>query len=369
MKERGEEGSVAATTLLGRIGAAGLMPGGVAAWRIGEEPSRLVCHGRARLGPVPEPVTPAHWFDLASLTKPLVTATLTLLARRKGSIRLGTRVGDVLEGCAGIGRATVLELLTHTSGLPAWLPVPALAEGDASTALERLVRLEPATSPGSTVTYSCIGYILLGAVLERCTGAGLAMAFTDLVARPLGLADELAFRPDPAVRSLVAGSVDSTWERRLAEELGWSGAWIPRQEPGLPNDGNARFLGGAAGNAGLFGTVAGVLALAATWMQPGVLLTDEEIELATEDHTPECAQARGLGWQLASTPGCSAGSALSPTAFGHTGFTGTSLWIDPEQRAVLVLLGNRHHPNPRPVDLHPARRRFHHLVCAGSLRG
>jgi CubicO group peptidase (beta-lactamase class C family) len=95
---------------------------------------------------------------------------------------------------------------------------------------------------------------------------------------------------------------------------------------------------------------------------PGLLLTEDEIAAATRTRTPGLEQERGLAWQLASSPGCSAGPALAPEAFGHTGFTGTSLWIDPTRKLAMALLTNRVHPGHRSTDLHPLRRRFHQLV-------
>ncbi len=347
--------------LLGRATAAGLVPGAVATW-LGDDGVRVATSGNSRIRPDTEPVSERHWFDLASLTKPLVTATLVLIARRRGLLELSSHLGDVLAGTGRIGEATILELLTHTSGLPAWLPLPTLAEGDPARAPGCLLQVQPVTHPGRSVVYSCVGYLLLGEVVEHCFGTDLPRAFATEIAQPLGLADELGFRPDTLKHRLVAGAADAGWERRLAKELGFAGDRIPDPQNGLPDDGNARFLGGAAGNAGLFGTAAGVLALAGTWLEPGRLLSREDIELGTRNHTPGLEQARGLGWQLAASPGCSAGSALDCSAFGHTGFTGTSVWVDPSNRAVWVLLGNRHHPNPRPVDLHPLRRRFHQLA-------
>ncbi len=350
-------------TLLGRATAAGLLPCAVATWRVGEDATRVAIAGCARLRPRAEAVSASHWFDLASLTKPLVTAALVLIARRRGLLDLSCRLGDLFEGTGGIGHATILELLTHTSGLPAWLPLATLAEGDPSRALERLLQVKLVAPPGRSVVYSCAGFVVLGAAVERCLGTDLASAFTCEIAHPLGLTGQLGFRPGPGTHELVGGATDTTWERRLAAGLGLGGDRIPDPAPGLPDDGNARFLGGAAGNAGLFGTAAGVLGLASVWLEPGRLLEGDEIELATRNHTPGLEQARGLGWQLAASRGCSAGPALAGTAYGHTGFTGTSVWVDPSQHAVLVLLGNRHHPNPRPVDLHPLRRRFHSLAC------
>jgi CubicO group peptidase (beta-lactamase class C family) len=129
------------------------------------------------------------------------------------------------------------------------------------------------------------------------------------------------------------------------------------------DDGNARGLGGAAGNAGLFGTAAAVARLAAEYLPGGgVLLTAEEAAFATACRTEGLEQARGLGWQLAASPGCSAGPSLAAEAFGHTGFSGVSVWVDPSSRAALVLLGNRLHPGGRTADLHPMRRRYHTLA-------
>ena len=131
------------------------------------------------------------------------------------------------------------------------------------------------------------------------------------------------------------------------------------------DDGHARGLGGVAGNAGLFGTAAAVARLAAEYLPGGgEVLGADDAELATRLRTPGSGQARGLGWQLAATPGCSAGPALPPNAFGHSGFTGSSVWADPETSAVLVLLGNRLHRGALTPDLHPLRRRFNTLAAA-----
>jgi CubicO group peptidase (beta-lactamase class C family) len=153
-------------------------------------------------------------------------------------------------------------------------------------------------------------------------------------------------------------------ERALLREQHLAGEPPPRLSGVLPcDDGNARGLGGVAGNAGLFGTAAAVARLASEYLPGGgELLTAEEAALATRSHTRGLGQERGLGWQLAATPGCSAGPALPPEAFGHTGFAGTSVWVDPGARTAFVLLANRLHPGGRTPDLHPLRRRFHCLA-------
>lgn len=341
---------------------AGLAPGAVAGWvRVGESAPSVVATGTADLGPPPLSAAADTVFDLASLTKPLATTTLVLLARREGRLDLDTRVGRLLPELADrhLGERSVLELLTHSSGLPAWSPLYALCRGrrERLTAALGELPLEPA---GRQVVYSCPGFITLGLALESLHGRPLERLFAEAVAAPLGLG--IGFGPWPGDRVAAGASVPGA-ERRLVTERGLDAGWIPATGPGLPDDGNARFLGGAAGNAGLFGRALEVLALASVYLSGGGLLTDEERALATRNHTPGLGQARGLGWQLASSPGCSAGRSLVPEAFGHTGFTGTSLWLDPTRRLIAVLLTNRTHPGHREVDLHPLRRRFHDLLA------
>jgi CubicO group peptidase (beta-lactamase class C family) len=342
---------------------AGCAPGLVAGW-LGEGEARatIVAVGDAVIGCPSTPATSATWFDLASLTKPLVVQTVSLLELRDGKLSLDTTVAEVLPDTRGrdIADRTVRQLLTHTSGLPAWAPVYALGRQERSSVIEALSGL-PVGDANTHVVYSCPGFILLGMMLERVTGTPLDRLFRDRVLHPLGLEEQLAFRPD-ADRPLAGGAGSPDTELRLVAERGLESSSVPPVGPAMPDDGNARFLGGVAGNAGLFGTAAGVLGIARVYLGEGAFLTAQERALATTDHTPGLEQARGLGWQLARSPGCSAGPALAPTAFGHTGFTGTSVWVDPTRDLAMVLLANRIHPGHRETNLHPLRRRFHQLV-------
>jgi CubicO group peptidase (beta-lactamase class C family) len=347
---------------------AGVAPGIVAGWQGEGDPApHTIAHGRAVVGVKSVPAAASTWFDLASLTKPLVVGTLSLLVIREGRLNLDTAVAEVLPetGKTAIGAATVRHLLTHSSGLPAWAPLYAVAGKRRERCLDALGRL-PVSEPGEHVVYSCPGFILLGMVLERTTDAPLQRLFAELVTRPLGIENELGYRPG-VDRPLAGGAVFPTAERALVAELGFDPEIVPAPARNRPDDGNARFLDGVAGNAGLFGTVTGVLTLARQYLAGKGLLTRDEIALASSNHTPGLEQARGLGWQLATSPGCSAGSALAPTAFGHTGFTGTSVWVDPTRKLVTALLANRVHPGHRSTDCHPLRRRFNRLVVE-SLR-
>lgn len=348
--------------LLERAVSAGLAPGWVALAAVGGEEGSCWVAGRA--GVRGEPVEPDLRYDLASLTKPLATTTLVLLAMRDG-LELGTPLADLLPELLDSPwrHVTVEQCLTHTGGFPAWAPLYALGDASPAGYLAAISGLRPVAPPGTEVVYSCPGFITLGLALERAGSGDLAALFTELVAEPLELAAELGFAP--ADGSFVAGGqARPRVEQALLAARGLA-AEPPPAPPGvIPcDDGNARGLGGVAGNAGLFGTAAAVARLAAEFLPGGgELLSAEEAALAIRCRTAGLSQARGLGWQLAATPGCSAGPALPADAFGHSGFTGTSVWVDPRTRAVLVLLGNRLHPGGRQSDLHPLRRRFHRLA-------
>jgi serine-type D-Ala-D-Ala carboxypeptidase len=346
--------------LLQRAVQAGLAPSFVGLVVADEGSGLCWCEGVAELGAAR--VSAETLYDLASLTKPLVTTTLALLAMREG-LELDAPLGDLVPELAtgpwaGVDVAGVL---THTAGFPAWAPLY-LDRCDREGYLEALDRVAPGSGPGQSVVYSCLGFIALGIALERAAGADLESLFSELVSEPLGLVGELCFAPGLDA-SLARGEREPFVERALLAQMGLSGA-PPGVLPGVAScdDGHARGLGGVAGNAGLFGTAAAVAQLALEYLPGGgALLAAEEAALATRCWTPGLEQERGLGWQLAPTPGCSAGPALSARAFGHTGFTGTSLWVDPEDRTVAVLLCNRLHPGGRTPDLGPLRRRFNSL--------
>jgi CubicO group peptidase (beta-lactamase class C family) len=343
---------------------------------------RALIEGAVRAGLAPEVV--ARWgraeqdfqvatgaadgtvFDLASLTKPLVTASLVMQARAAGSMSLRARVDETLTELAetAVGSLQVEQLLTHTSGLPGWLPLYCLAEGDPRLILRALGRIELEAQPGTRVEYSCIGYVILGLMLERISGDSLDRLFVAQIARPLELERDIGYCPSGDNHEVAGGALQPVVEERMVAEMGLDPGLIPPVGAGLPDDGNARFFGGVAGNSGLFGTARAVWTLALQHLSPGSqLFSDDAIERMVRCHTEGLEQDRGLGWQLASTTGCSAGRSLAPEAFGHTGYSGSSVWVDPMQRSCFVLLANRNCPWQREVDLHPLRRRFHSVTA------
>ena len=246
---------------------------------------------------------------------------------------------------------TLASLLNHTSGLPAWYPLYARGEGARQYA-KTLAEIDPAAAPGSAVLYSDLNFLLFGDVLEAHFAAPLDTAFSDLVAERDG--SGARFLPREARDTAATEKGDET-ERRMTAALGLS---YPRFRTGVVrgevHDGNASRRGGVAGNAGIFATARDVLALARAW------LANYSREFCG-DRTPLLGEGRGLSWQTARGAG-SAIPEMPPSCFGHTGFTGTSLWIDPDARRIAILLTNRVHPTVRDANFNEVRRRFHALA-------
>jgi serine-type D-Ala-D-Ala carboxypeptidase len=318
------------------------------------EIEEIAIGGRAAVEPESAPVSEETLWDLASLTKPLCCGALARIAARHG-LELGRRPGDFFAAWKktryeGI---TLESLLTHTSGLPAWYPLYAHGEG-AQAYANALAQIEPVAAPGGAVIYSDLNFLLIGDVLEAHFSAPLDAMFDAEVARKAG--SGARFLP-PEPRKTAATEKGDETERRMTATLGLT---YPGFRTGIVwgevHDGNAARRGGVAGNAGLFATARDVWTLARAWL----LDFSEEF---CRDATPLLPEARGLSWQSRRGAG-SAIPAMSSRAFGHTGFTGTSLWIDPDAARIAVLLTNRVHPTVKPGDFNEVRRRFHEFVWA-----
>lgn len=349
--------------------AEGIFPGASYLVTEGERVIAEGAVGHAAVLPGPIPATPATLYDLASLTKPLAAGLLAVLLERDGTLRPDDRLARHLTAWhAGDARdgLTLLDLLVHRSGLPAWMPLYLnAAPGDRVGRLGRLLAVPLAHPPGSGVLYSDPNYILLGFALEAASGQALDRLFRDRVTGPLGI-DDLGFLPNARQRARAAATEEGNLrERRLAgkEGDGYNG-WRTGVIRGEAHDHNCRTLGGVSGHAGLFGTARAVHLLAREFLGGGSgFLSPAEQARFRHDLTPGMAQARSIGFQVASTPNCSAGPALSPEAFGHTGFTGTSLWIDGDAGRIFILLTNRVHPRFREIDMNAVRRGFHEAAC------
>lgn len=308
-------------------------------------------------------------YDLASLTKPLITGLLCAKRVEPSELKLEAPVSHYLPEFARPDKRaiTVRELLTHTSGLPAWRPLYVLAKGNPAAAVAAIATEKLEYAPGTRVVYSDLGFIALGFLLERMSGVSFAELARHEIIEPLGL-DQTFFNPGPGSRERIAASEKgNSYERDTAGVTGRPDSkpdsikWREQVIWGEVHDGNAWFLGGAAGHAGLFSTAPETLRLAEQFMgERTQLLKAETCTLFRTNMTAGLEEDRSIAWQLASKKDSTAGPSLSPDSFGHTGFTGTSCWIDPHNERVFVLLTNRTHARALPfVNINSVRREFH----------
>ena len=276
-------------------------------------------------------------YDLASLTKVVATTTSLMLLVERGQVRLdepvATYIAELKQSqTAGI---TVRQLLTHTSGLRADIPDQELkAIRDSAALMARVLRETPRVPPGTRVIYSDLNAILLGEVVRRVTGESFDAFVAREVFDPLGL-HQTMFRPPSRLRARIAPT----------------GVWRGHPVAGTVNDGSAFRLRGVSGNAGVFSTAADVARFAQFVLRGGTsgdgrrLLREKTVQLFTSKATAFAAgtEARALGWQAMPTGESvsSAGTLFGPRSYGHTGWTGTSLWIDPDRGLFVVLLTNR----------------------------
>lgn len=356
----------AVTALIARHVAAGDFPG--AAWSVSVRGRAFTGWAGKRIvtGPV-LPVRAATPFDLASLTKPLATALVALRLHAAGRCDLEAplRHQHPALGGARFGALSALDLMTHRSGLSAWRPFYLTCRGLDQT-VAAIARARPLAPPRTRVVYSDLDYILLGALLERWGGASLAALFAREVARPLGVAAIRFTPPASGRRRCAATERANAWERAMAGAAARAYRGYRRGVIwGEVHDQNAYALGGAAGHAGLFGTTAAVSRIGRAILDaPEAYLPASLWRRLRTDQTRGLDGHRSAGLQLARDAGSSAGPALSADAIGHTGFTGTSLWIDPRREAVLVLLTNRMHPTRGGADMNAIRRAFHAVALA-----
>jgi len=353
--------------------AGGVFPGAVLHVRLRGAPVYHRAAGNAALTPVREPARLETIYDLASLTKPLATATALLRLVQDGRVRVDDpvqrHVGE-LKGSA-IGEATVYHLLTHSAGLPAWRPLyeriteedrrtPGVMGGPAADRLAlALIMQEPLSNPsGARSVYSDLGFILLGALVERVSGRSLAAYCRQALFEPMGASlfflgrrgagSGSATAPDAA---LIAPTEDDPWRGRLLR--------------GEVHDENAHALGGAAGHAGLFGTASAVSTVVGHWLDGYMgrsrVLPSDLVKRFTARQEGIAGSSWAMGWDTPSAPS-SSGSRFSAASFGHLGYTGTSIWVDPIKELEVVLLSNRVHPTRRNEAIKQFRPLIHDVI-------
>jgi CubicO group peptidase (beta-lactamase class C family) len=310
----------------------GAFPGAVAI--VGNAEGTFAVHGAGVLDPM-DPTTPdAHTvWDMASLTKVMVTTSAVMQLVESGRIALDTPVVRYLPQwtAPGVERITVRSLLSHSAGLPAWRPLYR-ETGDAASARRVILETSPDSLGSGRYLYSDLGFMLLGLMVEQISGDSLHVFAQTQLFEPLGMGDTW-FRPDSAARIRAAPTERDPWRgRHLRGEV---------------HDENAYRLDGVSGHAGLFSTGADLARFARMMLRggelDGVRLIADSIVRQFTARQDSSISHRALGWETANGTN-SGGGLLSPQAFGHTGFTGTSVWIDRGQDLFIILLSHRVNP-------------------------
>lgn len=304
------------------------------------QPGRVLhqkAYGLRALEPVREAMTLDTIFDAASLTKVVATTPAIMKLFEQGRLRLNDRVTQYIpEFQGGASDITVRQLLTHFSGLRPDLDLRPPWSGHATGI--RLALIDPPVAPpGVRFLYSDINFLLLGEIVERLSGYGLDEFVTREVWRPLGM-NETMFRPPESLRSRIAPT--EIVEGRLLR--------------GVVHDPTCRYMGGVAGHAGMFTTAADLARFAEMMLgegeREGVRVFSPQVvrKFTTPQSPPDQPILRGLGWDIDSPYSANRGELFPVGSYGHTGFTGTSLWIDPLTRTYVILLANSVHPYLRP---------------------
>ena len=322
--------------------------------------------GFGRLTPGGPRATPSTPYDLASLTKVVGTTTALMRLVERGQVDLDAPVRRYLPSFDPVGQTRpvrVRHLLEHTAGQRPWMPFYALGILDRDAALAWIHRDTLRTRPGATVRYSDFDMILLGEIVERVTGLSLDRAVAMLVTEPLGM-DATRFRATGTVDASAAPTETDTY-------------WRMRTLRGEVHDEAASVMGGVAGHAGLFSTADDLARFAYLYTQRGRAYGVRLFRPATLRRFTRRIPARGdydmaLGWMRVPRGRDlrhAAGVAVGPQTYGHTGYTGTSIWIDPETELFIVLLTNRVHPSRANNRIRDVRARLHTAIAASVVPG
>lgn len=314
--------------------ASGNMPGCVVLAARQGKIALLKAYGERSVEPQRTAMTTDTVFDLASLTKPIATATSVMLLVERGRVKLDEPVATYLPEFAanGKGEITVRQLLTHQGGLIADNSIKDFADGH-DRAIQRLLNLSLSAEPGSRFIYSDVGFMVLGELVRRVLGQDVHDFSDANIFQPLGL-NETGYLPAAALRERAAPT-----EQR-------EGRWMQ----GEVHDPRAYALGGVAGHAGLFSTAEDLAVYAQMLLNGGeyegvrILAPETVATMLSPQRVPGDA-LRGLGWDMKSGYSSNRGQTFSPRAVGHGGFTGTALWIDPELELTVIFLSNRLHPD------------------------
>jgi CubicO group peptidase (beta-lactamase class C family) len=323
----------------------GIYPGAVLCIYQEDKPLFLESYGERMITPRRLPMLKDTLFDLASLTKPIATATSVMILKERGQIKLESHAAEYLPDF-GKSDISVFHLLTHTSGLPAWKALY-LEPGDRSKVVRYLGEMPLEYETGKQVVYSCLGYIALGEMIRAVAGTGLDAFASGNIFKPLGMRDTFYNPPEDRVEECAATEDSNSFEKRMTNYSRYN--WRQGVVVGEVHDENANFMGGVSGNAGLFSTATDLASFCRMIINGGEnILTPESVKMMSTLHTKGLDGSRSIGWII-----------LSGGVLYHTGFTGTAIWIDLKYGSAAILLTNRVHPDATKEGIGEVREIFY----------
>lgn len=306
------------------------------------------------------PVTTKTMYDLASVTKVTATTLVAMKLYEQKLIRLDIPVNSYLPQFKGglKDSITLRHLLTHSAGIRAWDRLWEHAS-NRQEALEYIYNLPLEYTPGDSMVYSDLGIIMVGEVLETVTGKTIDQLAQDLIIKPLGLKSTMYNPPQNLWKDIAPTEIGGDLKRGLIH--------------GTVHDENTFFLGGVSSHAGLFSTAEDLAVLSQMLLNKGIyrhqrFYNPQTIKEWTTPQNMPSGSNRALGWDTPSAKGSSAGDYFSPGSFGHLGFTGTSIWIDPGEKIAVILLTNRVHPTRERPGIYRIRRSFYNEVMKTLLK-
>ena len=315
-------------------------------------------------------------YDLASLTKPLVTGLLCAKLIENREINLTDKIADYFDEFNRKEKReiTIGNLLTHTSGFQAWKPFYLIS--NFKSEISNLIAAEPlGNPPNKRVVYSDFNFLILGFLLEKIHSESLDNIAQKEIFTRLKLENTFFNPPKQLQKQIAASENGNYYELQMAEEKGFNVDDEQIQNPkskiqnrmiwGEVHDGNSYFMNGVSGHAGLFSTAEETFKIARQFLpETTQLLKPETCQLFRTNYTEGLNEARSIAFQLAATKDSTASEALTKNSFGHLGFTGTSLWIEPETERIFILLTNRTHARELPfANINETRRKFHELAA------
>ena len=297
-------------------------------------------------------VTKNTLYDLASLTKVIATTTATMICYDRKLFSLNDPVIKYIPefGSNGKEKITVLNLLLHNSGLPAWKKFYE-TDSNSEEVIKDIYSSSLEYETGTKTVYSDLGIITLGKIIEKVTGERLDVFCKKEIFKPLKMHSTFFNPPDSLKKFCAPTEIDNYWRKRLLQ--------------GEVHDETSAMLNGVAGHAGLFSNTTDIAKLISILIDTGKLkekqfIKESTIKLFTKRYSDE--STRALGWDTRSDSGSSSGDYFSNTSYGHTGFTGTSVWVDPQRNLFVILLTNRVYPTRQNIKIRKVRPELHNAV-------